>query len=363
MVKIFFLHISDCVTLRRLPLALCLSIFLPLIVSGPVQMLCVPGALAQTDEIAGQINRTFRLFKSTSAPTTPQKDPAFGAFQKGQFLTAFALALPRAKHNDPAAQTLIAEIYAKGLGIAQNSEEAAKWYTMAKNAGDPNATFLLAELYQKGHGVTKDRRMAANLFKLAAKRGHATARYNVALLHMEGIYAKPSQTEAARLMIQAAEQNIARAQYDLGVMYLEGIGVPPSSSNGAQWILKAARNGNVEAKIHFARLAFTGTGTQKNTQQATAWIKQAAWAENPVAQMLYARLLWLSEDIERNIADAAMWYLLAVQRGAKDTNLQRLFDDLNENARALAQERARFWPSEPLRSNIAQASAISTNPF
>src|SRR5262245_49632997 len=47
-------------------------------------------------------------------------DQAYGAFQRGYFLTALALALPRAEAADPAAQTLIAELYAQGLGVGQN---------------------------------------------------------------------------------------------------------------------------------------------------------------------------------------------------------------------------------------------------
>lgn len=56
-------------------------------------------------------------------------DLAFGAFQRGYFLTALEFALPRAEKGDVAAQTLIAEIYAKGLGVAQNDERAAGWYS------------------------------------------------------------------------------------------------------------------------------------------------------------------------------------------------------------------------------------------
>lgn len=40
-----------------------------------------------------------------------QPDLAFGAFQRGRYLTAFELALPRANLGDPAAQTLIAEVF------------------------------------------------------------------------------------------------------------------------------------------------------------------------------------------------------------------------------------------------------------
>lgn len=94
------------------------------------------------------------------APT----DFAFGAFQRGYFLTALELALPRAEQGDAAAQTLIAELYAKGLGVSQNDQRAAGWYQLASNNGDYLATFALALAYQDGIGVPKNRDRAAELF-------------------------------------------------------------------------------------------------------------------------------------------------------------------------------------------------------
>ena len=61
-------------------------------------------ALAQTTEDARAISED--IFGSSVPP-----DEAFGAFQRGYYLTALSLALPRAEKGDGAAQTLIGEIY------------------------------------------------------------------------------------------------------------------------------------------------------------------------------------------------------------------------------------------------------------
>jgi TPR repeat protein len=122
---------------------------------------------------------------------------AYGAFQRGYYLTAIERALPRAAEPDATAQTLIAEIYAKGLGVGQNMERAASWYQLASNNGDMLATFELALLYQDGRGVERDRQKAADLFGKAAEAGSIEAKYNLALLHVEGVYVEPSLTRAA----------------------------------------------------------------------------------------------------------------------------------------------------------------------
>jgi TPR repeat protein len=71
-------------------------------------------------------------------------DEAFGAFQRGMYKTALTLALERAKEGDAAAQTLAAEIYARGLGIAQNLNEAARLYKLAAEKDIPEAQFQTA---------------------------------------------------------------------------------------------------------------------------------------------------------------------------------------------------------------------------
>jgi len=54
-------------------------------------------------------------------------DAAYGAFQRGYYLTALEFALPRAEQGDRAAQTLIGQIYADGLGVAEDKQKAATW--------------------------------------------------------------------------------------------------------------------------------------------------------------------------------------------------------------------------------------------
>ena len=66
--------------------------------------------------------------------------------------------LPRAEAGDPAAQTLVAEILSRGLGVARNEAEAAKWYQLAAEQGVPEAQFQYALLLLDGRFVKKDSR-------------------------------------------------------------------------------------------------------------------------------------------------------------------------------------------------------------
>src|SRR5687767_10445372 len=59
-------------------------------------------------------------------------DLAYGAFQRGLYLTAFKEATRRVEEmGDPKAMTLLGELYADGLGIPNDDNKAAQWYNLA----------------------------------------------------------------------------------------------------------------------------------------------------------------------------------------------------------------------------------------
>lgn len=290
-------------------------------------------------------------------------DEAFGAFQRGYFLTALALALPRAEQGDAAAQTLIAEIYAKGLGVAENIGRAAGWYALASQSGSAVATFELAMLYQSGQGVPKDRKKAAELFAKAAEGGSVPAKYNLALLHIEGLYADPSLTQAAELMKQAAEADLPEARYDYGTMLLEGAGIAPDPAEAARQIGLAAEAGLPVAQVDYATMLYLGQGVMRDLGGAVRWYKRAADAGSAVAQNRYAKLLAVGEGVPLDLVEAAMWRALARRQGLNDATLDKLLVSISKDDLALAEERARFWPSVPQAANAETTEVAAPKPL
>lgn len=283
-------------------------------------------------------------------------DEAFGAFQRGYYLTALQLAMPRAKNGDAHAQTLIGEIYNKGLGVPEDPSAAADWYGMASKAGDPLATFELALLYQDGRGVTKDRKHAAELFRQSADAGNMMAKYNLGLLYVEGVYVEPSLTKAAELIGEAANSGITEARYDFGSMLSEGAGVAPNPVAAAEQFRLAAEDGMVPAQIEYATILYLGKGVPQDREAAAKWYARAADAGNPVAQNRYAKLLAVGEGVTANVETAAMYRALARRQGLKDPQLDKLLVAASPEVIARAEERARFWPSSPPSKVAANAT-------
>ena len=227
-------------------------------------------------------------------------DAAYGAFQRGLYKTAYNLALPRAENGDPAAQTLVAEILSRGLGVPRNAAEAAKWYALAAEQGIPEAQFQYALMLLDGRFVKKDAKDAYALMQAAAEAGNRLAQFNFAQMLVQqdpgdaglgqggallrarrrdrpgrcAIRHGPdlrqrrrrqdsaTTSQARRLLVQAARQNYDTAQFDLGAWMVDGRGGARDLKSGFGWMKRAAEGGNVAAQNRLAKLYMGGIGTE-----------------------------------------------------------------------------------------------------
>ena len=85
----------------------------------------------------------------------------------------------------------------------------------------------------------------------------------------------------------------------------------------------------------------------KNLPEAVSWYSRAAQAGNAVAQNRYAKLLAVGEGVEPDLEQAAMWRALARRQGLSDPMLDKLLVSILPADLQRAEERARFWPSDP----------------
>ena len=82
------------------------------------------------------------------------------AYNAADYQSAFDVWYPLADENDPKAQTAVAFLYLKGLGVRQDDVRAADWYRRAAQRGRPEAQFFLGTLYYLGRGVPQSDQLA-----------------------------------------------------------------------------------------------------------------------------------------------------------------------------------------------------------
>ena len=269
-------------------------------------------------------------------------DEAYGAFQRGFYITARNLALPRANSGDAAAQALLAEIYARGLGVARDVETAAIWYEKAAEQGVPEAQFQYALLLLKRSpkGST-EYKLAVELMKTAADGGNGQAQFNYAQLILTRRPGSVGQSEALEYFKAAAQNDIADAQYALSQYYLAGTGnVIVDVDEARQWLEKAAAQNFDTAQFELGNMMLSGIGGPRDFNGGFGLIKGAAIAGNVKAQIAVAKLYWGGIGVEPSSVEAAAWLILARRAGLNDPVLDDFWEGLSVETQQAALKRA-----------------------
>lgn len=87
-----------------------------------------------------------------------------------------------ADQGHPEAQFEVGQMFAQGLGVVQQFEEAARWYLLAAKQGHAKAQFHLGFLYAHGQGVEQDYEKAYQWYRISEQCGYPLAQKNVALI-------------------------------------------------------------------------------------------------------------------------------------------------------------------------------------
>ena len=329
---------------------------------GPLRDLTlglVVGAAAWAFQARAQTHSPpFQMPRSTmAAPGSPHvpavgplPDLAFGAYQRGSFLTALSEATKRVAANpkDAAAMTLIGEIYRDGLAVRQDVAEAVHWYRLASALGDKQAAFQLGVVLLDGApDVPKDRAGAKAQFEKAAGLGHPGALYNLGVLAIEGDGSTAADfAKAADYFKRAAIAGDDNGSYSYGVLLRQGRGVPLDIAESAHWLKRAADAGIIAGQVEYAIMLFNGVGVDRNETEAAKIFQKAAAHANPIAQNRLAHLYVGGRGVPRDLVQAALWHNFAKAAGLADPELDRATANLTPEqmtqVRALIQRQTEF---------------------
>jgi uncharacterized protein len=301
-----------------------------------------PGTMDTSSTFRGTIGDATNR-SATMVPLTNGDDAAYQAFDQGQYLTALSLAEAATRRGDAAAYTLIARIYAEGLGVPKDEYTAAKWYARGAEFGDVEAAFSLGLMFAEGRSIEKDYEQAAQMFEKAALREHPQANYNLALLFLSGNGKPENPARAAQHMAFAAQKGVAAAQYDLATLYQKGHGVPPDAFEAARWMRRAADQGMPDAEYDYAVMLLKGFGLNADVPRTVDYLKSAANKGIAPAQNRLAHVILEGQLVLPNGAEAAKWRILAKSNGLADAALDDYLAKMSKAERASAEAAAQLW--------------------
>ena len=271
-------------------------------------------------------------------------DEAYGAFQRGLYLTALRLALPRAEGGDVAAQMLAAEIHARGLGVPVDIAEASRWYLAAAESGNAEAQLQAALILLGNDAADRDnpnRAEALALLDAAAEQNNAPAAFNLAQLLVDERRDFETLQRVARLYRIAAEGGIADAQFALALFYATGQGgLQRDDVIARDWLKKASDKGMLDAVVEYASWLVEGIGGDRDFDTAFTLMRGAAERGDVQAMARLSRLYRYALGTEPDPVTAAAWYLVAKRNGLVDAELDVFLDGLTDDERRRALEQA-----------------------
>ncbi len=153
----------------------------------------------------------------------------------------------KAEGGDVAAQTLLGKLHVKGEVVAQNYQEAAKWFRKAADQGYAPAQVALGELHEAGQGVAIDDAEAVAWYRRAAEQGYAPGEHNLALLYALGRGVPLDEVEAIKWYRKAAGQGDALSQYNLGIRCVRGRNLEADPIEAYKWLSLAGDQGLEDA--------------------------------------------------------------------------------------------------------------------
>ncbi len=153
-----------------------------------------------------------------------------------------------AKRKEAKDHHAMGDKYRLGQGVAQDYNEAVKWYRLSAEQGNAAGQNNLGWMYANGLGVAQDYTEAVKWYRLSAEQGHASGQKNLGRMYQYGQGVAQDFKEAVKWYRLSAEQGEEFAQYKLGIMYQYGRGAEKNRTEAIKWYRLAAQQGNTDAQ-------------------------------------------------------------------------------------------------------------------
>jgi len=259
-------------------------------------------------------------------------DDGIAAYEIGDYSKALNIFRPLANYGDHIAQNYLGDMYESGIGVAEDSVEAVKWYRLAVDQGHSHAQVSLGVMYASGKGVLTDYDEMYKLFHLAAEQCNEMAQFNLGYIYDDGIGVVQDTAKAFKWYRLAAEQGNAGAQHALGMLYANSDGGAENDTEMVKWHLLAAEQGVPEAQYCLGLMYDTGIGVTQNYAEAINWYQLAAEQGMAEAQYNLGCMYASGKGVPKSSELVLKWFRLAAEQGHDEAQQQLLSPHLETEA-------------------------------
>ena len=239
--------------------------------------------------------------------------PTMAVAQVGQF--KLKQVLQDANAGDISACAYLGKMYYEGTGVAQNYNEAFKWYQKAADNGVTGAYTWLGVMYYNGQGVAQNYEKAFLWTKKAAENGAADAYVGLGVMFCKGQGVAQNYGEAFQWFQKAVDNGDPVAYGWLVSMYYNGQGVSQNYGEAFKWTKKAAEKGIAAAYAGLGGMYYKGQGVAQNYNEAFKWYQKAADNGDADAYVGLGVMYCKGQGVAQNYNEAFKWYQKAADNG------------------------------------------------
>src|SRR5690606_13025134 len=107
---------------------------------------------------------------------------ARAAYLEARYKEAMELARPHAERGHAEAQMLLGSLYTNGHGVTADTDEGARWFSLAAAQGNADAQYLYGMLLEYGGVKGASSEKARESFLAAARQGHLPAQTELGMM-------------------------------------------------------------------------------------------------------------------------------------------------------------------------------------
>jgi len=186
-------------------------------------------------------------------------------YNKGDYIKALNTFYILAKEDDAKSQYNVGLIYANGLGVEQDMQQAQIWYEKAAKQGNGAAQYNLAQLYNQTakndiHAYDK----AKYWYDKAIEAGIKEAYNNLGVLYLEGLGVKKDEKKAFELFTKGAQLDDGAAKLNAAILYAWGKTVTHDKMKAYENLKQALQDGKSEASEYLDKICQESTWVCKD---------------------------------------------------------------------------------------------------
>lgn len=250
-------------------------------------------------------------------------DQVIRYFEAGDWDSGYSLLKDRESMGDPAAISLLGELYMDGIGVPEDLEVGIEMVEKAISMGCAESTEVLSGLFLQGQKVPVDESRAFMYIKRGAQMGHPAQMGKLAYTYMMGDRLPQDYHLALEWGQKAAKLGDYLGMVTLATIYDDGLGVYRDPAQAAYWY-RECLNRDPEDMVCIYRLAvclvdpfedFNLHPSQEDYEEAFSLLSKGVQAGDLDCHMLIAWFYEMGHVVRQDFNTAYKYFKLAADNG------------------------------------------------